>query len=325
MKPFSLLLAATTVILGSCSTAKKDPSADRTAGLREILMIAEPIPASTIASLKAIANDPASLLPPEKNSGGEKPDAAAPSSDAAGEPSTASTPILDVRKEWRQPGINPDEVNPGDVFFENAGPILHKVLSLTDEMKPEERKAILDHFTISKTARVPVTFTKSELAGLKSETPDDVPLPTRSVALDYHSETHTLQGDAFLQLLENLERGESGGIAKSAKYQARLKRQIATMKKQLRSGERLFVVTGVVETDTLRASYPGAPLGSRDAALIRNAVAGLYPHLISLEAKKTGDTVELVAPPRILWEFDTREIKLEGDKLVIDFESVVRI
>jgi len=84
-------------------------------------------------------------------------------------------------------------------------------------------------------------------------------------------------------------------------------------------------VTSVTETDKLRATYPGAPLGSRDTELIRNAIAGLYPHLISLEATKTDDAVEMTAPPRILWEFETREIKLEGDKLVIDFESVVKI
>lgn len=316
MKSFFLLLAAT-VPLGSCSTAKKDRRTDHVVGLREILTVAEPIPASTIASLKAIANDPASLLPPEKIGGGAQPSSAEMSL-------TSPALMLDVRKEWKQPGINPDEVNPGDVFFENAGPVLHKVLSLADGLTTEERQTLLGHFTTSTTARVPVTFTKSELAGLKSEIPDDVPLPTRSVALDYYSETHTLQGEAFLQLLDALERGESGGLADPPANHARLKRQIKAMKKRLESGERLFLVTGVVETKTLRASYPGAPVGSRDAALIRNALAGLYPHLDSLEAKKAGEIVELVAPPRILWEFDTREIKLAGDKLVIDFESVVK-
>lgn len=318
MKPFFLLLAAVVVLLGGCSTAKKKSSAGDpapAAGLREIFLIAEPIPASTIASLKAIADDPASLLPPEKNEsdGGETADA------------TAAAPVFDVLKEWKRPGIHPDEVNPGDVFFENAGPVLHKVLSLADGMEADAREALLDAFTVAKTTRVPVTITSAELAALKHASPEEVALPTRSVALDYRSEARSLRGDDFLQLIDDLERGESDESTVSDSRRARLQEQIAAMKKRLRSGERLFLVTGVVETDTLRASYPGAPLGSRDAPLIRNAIAGLYPHLLTLEAKKTGDRVELVAPPRILWEFDTREIKLKDDELVIDFESVVQL
>lgn len=317
MKSLFLLLAAISVPLGGCSTAKKKSSAGdpAPAGLREMLLIAEPIPASTIASLKAIANDPASLLPPEQNGNG----------DGETVDATAEAPVFDVLKEWKRPGIHPDEVNPGDIFFENAGPVLHKVLSLADGMEADARELFLDSFTDTKTTRVPVTITTAELAELKRATPEEIALPTRSVALDYRSETRTLRGDAFLPLLDALERGESDGLTVSASRRARLREHIAAMKKRLRSGERLFVVTGVVETDTLRAFYPGAPLGSRDAPLIRNAIAGLYPHLLTLEAKKTGDRVELVAPPRILWEFDTREIKLKDDELVIDFESVVQL
>jgi len=330
MKSFSLLLAVVAMTAASCSTAKKGsagavPAGEDPVGLRNILAVAEPVPESTIASLKAIADDPAYLLPPEiKTDAAETPDTAPHALVETGSPATTES-VFDVRKEWKRPGINPDEVNPGDVFHENAGPVLHKTLSLADELKADERKSLLDHYTVSKSARIPVTITKTDLQELKEEMPADYPLPTRSVALDFRSETRTLHEEPYLALLSALQQGESGGAIESTRQRARLREQVAAMTKRLKSGERLFVVTGVVETEKLRATYPGAPLGSRDADLIRNAVAGLYPHLTSLEATKPDDAVELVAPPRILWEFDTREIKLEGEKLVIDFKAVVQI
>jgi len=331
MKFLYPLLTAVALTAASCSTAKKeragaDPADAVPAGLKDILTVAEPVPQSTIASLKAIADDPANMLPPVSAADEKGSPVPVTAALAVAQESPASpAPAFDVRKEWKRPGINPDEVNPGDVFYENAGPVLHKTLSLADELGVDDRKSLLDHYTLSKSARVPVTITKAELQGLQEEMPADYPLPTRSVALDFRSETRTLQGEPYLELLASLQQGESGGAVESAKHRARLKDQIAAMKKQLKSGERLFVVTGVVETEKLRATYPGAPIGSRDTELIRNAIAGLYPHLISLDATKADDAVELVAPPRILWEFDTREIKLEGDNLVIDFESVVQI
>lgn len=325
MKSFPLLFAMVAMTLVSCSTAKKENAGTTPTSLKDILTVAEPVPESTIESLKAIANLPAYLPPSETPEPVDSADTSPPALAEADSPAPATEAVFDVRKEWKRPGINPDEVNPGDVFFENAGPVLHKTLSLADELKPDERESLLGHYTVSKTTRVPVTITKSELAGLKSEMPADFALPTRSVALDYRSEKRTLQGEPYLELLKALEKGESGGAVESAAQRARLKDRIAAMKKQMKAGERLFVVTGVVETDKLRATYPGAPLGSRDAELIRNAIAGLYTHLISLEAVKNDDAIELIAPPRILWEFDTREIKLEGDKLVIDFESVVQL
>jgi hypothetical protein len=322
MKSFALPLAFAAVALTSCSTAKKKSEASTPAGIRDILAVAEPVPESTIESLKAIANDPASLLPPAATAEEPSAPATAPAlADAAPDPSDAP----DLRTLWKRPGINPEEVNPGDVFYENAGPVLHKTFSLADELKEEERSTLLDQFTTSKTERVPVTINKSELVQLQSEMPGDYALPTRSVALDFRSGIRTLRGEPYLQLIKALERGESGGAVESAPRREGLKKQIAAMTKQLKAGERLFVVTRVTETDKLRATYPGAPLGSRDTELIRNAIAGLYPHLISLEATKTPDAVELIAPPRILWEFETREIKLDDDKLVIDFESVVQI
>lgn len=325
MKSFPLLLAMVGMTLVSCSTAKKENAGTTPTSLKDILTVAEPVPESTIESLKAIANLPAYLPPSETSEPADSADTVSPALAEADSPAPVTDAVFDVRKEWKRPGINPDEVNPGDVFYENAGPVLHKTLSLADELKPDERGTLLDHYTDSSTARVPVTITKAELAGLKNEMPADFALPTRSVALDYRSEKRTLRGEPYLELLEALEKGESGGAVESASQRTRLKNQIAAMKKQMRAGERLFVVTGVVETDKLRATYPGAPLGSRDAELIRNAIAGLYPHLISLEAVKNDDAIELIAPPRILWAFDTREIKLEGDKLVIDFESVVQL
>ena len=305
-----LLLATVAVTVVSCSTAKKESTSTGVAGMRNLLTVAQPVPEATIDSLKAIANDPAALLPPAEKTEEE---------------ATAISANSLALKEWKGPGINPGEINPGDLFFENAGPILHKTLSLADELDKTERRALLDHFTEISTTRVPLTISKSELAEMQKTMPEASPLPTRSVTLDFRSESRTLRGEPYLTLLEALERGDSGGAVEFAKRRANLKAQIIAVKKQLKAGERLFVVTSVMETEKLRATSPGAPLGSRDISLIRNAVAGLYPHLTNLEAVRLEDTVELTAPPRILWEFDTREIKLRGDELVIDFESVVKI
>ena len=90
------------------------------------------------------------------------------------------------------------------------------------------------------------------------------------------------------------------------------------MKKQLQSGEKLFIVTSVVESEKLIGTYPGAPVGAKDADLIRNAVQTLHPHLVTLEAAKEGNAISLSADPRLLWEFETREVKLIDGKLTID-------
>lgn len=90
------------------------------------------------------------------------------------------------------------------------------------------------------------------------------------------------------------------------------------MKKQLQSGEKLFIVTSVVESEKLIGTYPGAPVGAKDADLIRNAVQTLHPHLVTLEAAKEGNAISLSADPRLLWEFGTREVKLIDGKLTVN-------
>lgn len=319
-----LLLATVALTVVSCSTTKKKSTSSGVAGMRNFLTVAQPVPKETIDSLKTIANDPASLLPPAEKTEKEITAISANSLTMTNQ-GGAQVTTRNLLEDWKGPGINPGEINPGDLFFENAGPLLHKTLSLVDELNKTERRALLDHFTEISTTRVPLTISKSELDEMKKTTPEALPLPTRSVTLDFRSETRTLRGAPYLTLLKALERGDSGGAVEFAKRRANLKAQIIAVKKQLRAGERLFVVTSVMETEKLRATSPGAPLESRDTSLIRNAIAGLYPHLTHLEAVRLEDTVELTAPPRILWEFDTREIKLRGDELVIDFESVVKI
>ena len=94
------------------------------------------------------------------------------------------------------------------------------------------------------------------------------------------------------------------------------------MKKRLRSGERLHLVTAVSESALVRASYPGAPVGRRDAEPILNAVQAHFPHLRPLQAERNGDAIEITGAPRLLWKFDSRELRLEDDQIRIGEASV---
>jgi hypothetical protein len=278
----------------------------------------DPIPEATVESLLAIANAPNSMLPPEEGSdetaeAEEKEEEVAPVSDG-----------VDLIASWSKPGINPLEVNPGDIFFENAGPVLHKTLSLVDDLPLEERRAMLSQFTSSKTTRVPITLSRVEIDQLQAQN-RDVPLPTRSVALDLRTASHLVETKRLEPILQSLHEGASAGIVASEKRKTALKSQMEAVKKKLQSGEKLFIITSVVESEKMVGSYPGAPVGSKDANLILNAVQTLHPHLLALEASKEGNTIALSSEPRILWEFETREIKLVDGKLTIDEDSIVQL
>lgn len=315
----------------SCTTAKKKSDLDSLATenpLNGVLTVARPVSEDTIASLKAIADSSASQLPPDL---AELPDSSSTvgeSSENASveipEESAAPPPpalVETIPADWKRPGLNPDEVNPGDLFFDHQGPVLRKTFSLLDELPADGRGALLKQFTRSQTLRVPVTVSRKELTTLTAAVGKDLEMPTRSVALDFHTTTHEVDPDQLLLLFDQISKGESAGAIASAENLARLKKQLEATRKRLRAGETIHLVTAVSESNTIRATYPGAPVGKRDATPIRNAVAALYPHLRDLDAVKTDESVEISGNPRIVWEFKTREIKLEGERLVLGPES----
>lgn len=290
--------------------------------------MARPISEETIASLKAIADSPASQLPPNLAAAEEDlavledatESAPAPRTEE-GTPSGETPPSFVAPASWRSPGINPDEVNPGDLFFENRGPVLRKVFSLIDDLPASQRNPLLNQFTVSKTTRTPITLSRKEIAGLPANASGDTPLPTRSVALDCRTESHRIEPERHRALLDQLSKGESAGAIASTEQLARLKKQLENAKRRLRAGETLHIVTAVSESSLIHATYPGAPVGKRDAEPIRHLVSSLYPHLGQLEAAKGNESIELNGNPRLVWEFESREVKLVGDEIVIAGEN----
>lgn len=315
----------------SCTTAKKKSDLDSLAAdnpLNGVLTVARPVSEDTIASLKAIADSSASQLPPDlaelsesSPTDGEFSENA--SVEVPGESPAAPQPALveTIPADWKRPGLNPDEVNPGDLFFDHQGPILRKTFSLLDELPADARGTLLKQFTRSKTIRVPVTVSRKELTNLTAAVGPDQEMPTRSVALDFHTTTHEVDPDRLFLLFDQISKGESAGAIASTESLTRLKKQLEATRKRLQAGETIHLVTAVSESNTIRATYPGAPVGKRDATPIGNAVTALYPHLRDLDAAKTDDSIEISGSPRIVWEFETREIKIEGGRFVLGPES----
>ena len=301
----------------ACSTAKKGGArGGANAGMLDNLAGDRATRATTVESLQAIANSPSAMLPTEATKG----------ETVAAKEKVESTPDkVTAKTKWKSPGLNPGEVNPGDIFGESAGPVLHKSLSLADELPAAERRTLLNHYTTITTARVPMTFSRKEIAEMQSKAGGTIQLPTRSVALDYRSESRVIAEDRIETLFTQLSQGESGGIIESKEQQTRLKNQLASVRKKLLAGDRLYMVTATTESEKLAASYPGAPLGESDVDLVRNVLQTRYPHLDSLQAIKAEDAILISGSPRILWEFETREIKLQGDQIVIDSGPVARL
>ena len=301
----------------SCSTAKKSSArGGSTPGILDTLAGNRADSPTTLESLQAIADSPSAMLPAD-----------ATKSEKVTETEKIK-PLPDkitAKTKWKSPGLNPDEVNPGDIFSESAGPVLHKSLSLADEMPPGERRTLLNHFTTITTARIPMTFSRKEIAEMQSGAGANIQLPTRSVALDYRSESRVIAPDRIETLLAQLRQGGSGGVVESKEQQTRLKNQLASVRKKLLAGERLYMVTSTTESERLAASYPGAPVGESDVDLVRNVIQTRYPHLDSIQAVKNDNSILITGSPRILWEFETREIKLQGDQIVIDSGSAPRL
>lgn len=313
--PLPLLLATLAgLCAGACANARKKA----TSGASLLgLPVATPLTEEeTVAALKAIAgSENASLAPVDADPGGALPD------ESTGDATEERTPEVSgfaagPPDSWKSRGLNPGEVNPGDVFVERRGPYLRKVMSLLDELPPAGRNPLLNEFTVSKTTRVPLTLSRAELAELEKEADQDLSLPTRSVALDFRRETHLLEPDRFEALLSRIEEGKSAGAIAPVERLALLRKQLADVKRRLERGDELHLVTSVGESSVVHATYPGAPVGKRDAAPIRNAVALLHPHAGELEAEKTANGIELTGAPRIVWEFETRELRLDQGRLV---------
>ncbi len=318
-----LTLAAVHLSLASCTTARKNRTlAGGENGVVNLLAVVEPVTEDEIQSLKAIADSPSAMLPASTGEedtltlGIENKPATSDAPDPGGAIPGAN---------WKRPGLNPEEVNPGDIFGENAGPFLHKALSLADELPSTERRTLLNHFTTINTARVPMSISRREINRLQAESGTGIPLPTRSVAFEFRSENRTVAAGRLEELFAKLGRGEAAGPVESKEDQTRLKSQIASVKKRLQAGERLFIVTAVTESEAVTASYPGAQLGEDDPDLISNVLQARYPHLNSLDARRNDNSVLITGKPRILWGYETSELVLRDNQLVIGSTSVAQL
>lgn len=214
------------------------------------------------------------------------------------------------RGDWKRPGLHPDEVHPGDIFVERDGVKLHKVFSLLDGLDEDDRSSELSRFVSTATERMPVTLSRAEIAGFAEKLEDDVALPTRSVALDIRSSTHTLDSARFQETLAGIEKGGKGDDRRQ-----RLRNQLRDVKSRLAEGEELHLVTAVTESAAIEATYPGAPVGKRDADPVRNAILCSFPHLGEIGAEKVDSKILVTGQPRLIWEFDSRPLRIEKNRL----------
>lgn len=319
MKPAFLVMLALAVGFGlsSCANASKKKSTEDASILGKLSESNE-LDEETIEELKEIADDPNSNLP---ETDALDPEILFASQDGLSDPGSvlqAESITFDPIKKWAANGMNPSSVNPGDIFSESIGPVLNKTLSLSDEIPETERNSILSQIATHSSRRFPITFSQKEINTLRARVPVGVTLPTRSVALDVKTHVREVEPERFELFLEKLATGDSGGAISSIEQRKKLQAQLAEVKKRLKKGEDLFIVTAVTESEKINAHYPGAPIGSRDAEPIRNAVQSLYPHLTKLDAEKENDRVVITGTPRLLWEFEAKALKLENDNVVIE-------
>ncbi|MEC5127150.1 hypothetical protein VSU19_10350 [Verrucomicrobiales bacterium BCK34] len=322
MKSALLLTLALAVSLGasSCANATKKKT-DADSSILGKLSEGNELSDETIAELKDIADDPNSNLPVDDS---DSPDLEFTSLEGFidGASETKPEPVtFDPVKKWATNGMNPASVNPGDIFSESMGPVLNKALSLSDEIPSTERSSILSQIATHKSRRFPITFSQQEIDTLRSQAPPEVELPTRSVALDVKTHIREVESDRYELFLEKLATGDTGGAISSTEQRKKLQDQLADVKKRLKKGEELFIVTAVTESEKIDAHYPGAPVGSRDAAPIRNAIQSLYPHLTELNAEREKDRVVITSSPRLLWEFESKALQLENENVVIKEET----
>ncbi len=320
--PAILLVSAS---LTSCSLLKKNPNAEGSGILGQLPADSESSE-TTIDRLKTIAHSPNSMLPGGFAADTESEDLAlfAADHDPIAHDPIAHDPIAhDPIISWSANGFNPRSIQIGDVFTDHSGPILKKSASIAEAITEEQRDSWLKQISKSKTTRVPMTLSPTELAALKETVNSDVAFPTRSVALDFKTITRTTNRKELEDQLTELASGKKSNFIPGGAPPS-VQSQLEAVKAGLKKGEQYFVITGVTESDFLTATYPGAPVGTRDADPICNAVEALFPHLDELEAEKSKEAIVLSRPPRVYWEFEARELKLKGDEFVIDSRSLAR-
>jgi len=301
----------------SCSLLKRSSGG---AGSNALTSLLDPAgdDESSVEDLKAIADSPNAQLPPDladapdaaEASGGEPPE------NGDGEPSPTALPA-DPAKAWRREGVDPRAIFPGDIFTEHAGPILNKAFSVADALPEEARARWLDAIAKPSTRRVPLTLSQGEIAELRAGASADTELPTRSVALDFRTVTHGATAGRLEDSFAAIDSGSADAPGFDGAPPTALRERLAEVRQRLHDGDEFFVITAVTASDRVRATYPGAPVGKRDAEPIRNAVRMLYPHLDGLQARKEGSAITITRDPRIYWEFDVRALRLEGDRLVV--------
>lgn len=318
---FFLPAALAAAALCSCASPKKRSQAENGAPLLRAISIDGDVDEETVERLKEIADDPNSQLAVADEEGFD---------DSATMPlavENGGETFADPAVAWKRPGLNPRSITPGDIFTDNAGPILNKTLSLADEFDDATRRKLMSLYTSAGNMRVPMTISAKELAEIKARSaavgvaPE---LPSRSVALDFRAQSYSADSAKLETLYADLSAGNSDA-ADEFRFPESTQKKLAEIKNRLAKGEKLYVITGVTESDTLSATYPGAPIGKRDAEPIRNAIQGLYPHLDSLSAVKQDKSVVLSGEPRVLWEFEARELKLDNGRISIDSTSLVQL
>lgn len=291
----------------SCSAVKKEK--DSQSSLLGELRAGESDEV-TVERLKELASLPNATLPPYQSSDNAEP-----------EFTTATPPP----SSWADSESISRTVYPGDIFSEQSGPVLRKVVSIADSLPDKARERWLRDIGKAKQRRIPLTLNAAELARLQGEAGEDVALPTRSVALDFRTVQWSPASPILESHLASISLGTPPASLSEGADISRLANSLSDVKHRLKSGEKLFIITSVTESDVVEASYPGAPLGRRDADLILNAFSSLYPHLDRLSAEKTGDYVAVTRLPSIYWEFEVRELKFDGDRIVIiDREPLAR-
>ncbi|MEM1441439.1 MAG: hypothetical protein AAGF67_03800 [Verrucomicrobiota bacterium] len=336
-----LLLSA--LLLSSCSNAKKRKGDLAEIGLLGALKSEPVLTETTVERLQEIADDPSSSLDDDSTdlldlAFAEEEEAtveaemeveeAAPEPEfAEEEPLATPAPLQETDRlvaEWEKDGLNPRSIEVGDIFTDHAGPILKKASSLADHLDLEDWTRTIDAVAEQRGTRVPVTLSVAEINALQDRAPLGTEFPTRSVALDFRTITQQAKKTSLEKLYEGIQDSSEDLKIKDEEALKRLAGELESVKSRLEKGESLFVITGVTQSDEMKATYPGAPLGSRDAELIENAVATLYPHLDNLSAEKTEKSVLITRDPSIYWEFEIRELKLEDGKIVIDEESLAQ-
>lgn len=289
-------LSWTIITLSSCSHPRKEKS-------KSPLLVAEVIgePALTeekIASLKRIAEDPNSQLS-EKTPGVVEP----------------PIPSLEPSLAWKKGDFDPRRIRPGDIFFEQDGAILHKAASIADILSSEEWLKVLESYGEQEKRTVPLTLSHNEIVELAHETGGRVALPSRSVALDFH----TLRQEIKPRKMESYLGRVSGTPSPSDRSTnlAVLSDSLAELPSRISSGEAFFIVTSVTSSDVVKVSYPGAPIGRSDSERILNALSALYPHLDQLRAEKVEGSILVTRDPKIYWEFEASRLILEEGELKI--------